>query len=368
MVVGGYRDAGYRYVNIDDCWSEKERDSDGNLVADRHRFPSGMRYLADEIHSLGLLFGLYGDIGTMTCARYPGFAGHFEQDARRLALDFEIDSIKVDGCNSDSSIYNITYPAFGAALNKTGRPILYNCQWPLYSKETHHGEVPDLLNHEIGRTCNQWRNYYDVFDDWSLSIRSIIDFWSRTSPNDTLVTAAGAGRWNDPDMLVVGNPGLSISEQQVQFCLWSMFAAPLMISADLRFMPRESAEILLNQEVIAINQDGLGRQGWCAEGAHANIRVYVRELMPSFGQACPKGTSDRWAVVLANFNSIFSTVAIAFVPDKHLPDGSSWSVFSVRDALAHVDLAPATDKLVVDVDESSVRAFVVTRHMNSLVA
>jgi len=92
------------------------------------------------------------------------------------------------------------------------------------------------------------------------------------------------------DMLVVGNPGLSISEQLAQFSLWAIFAAPLMISADLRNMPHASADILLNREIIAVNQDKLGRQGWCADGSNRNHRVYVRELVPSTGQPCAKGT------------------------------------------------------------------------------
>jgi alpha-N-acetylgalactosaminidase len=362
LVRGGYRDAGYVYVNVDDCWSEKERDNGGNLVPDRERFPHGMLWLSRRLHSMGLLFGLYGDIGTSTCAGYPGFQGHAEQDARKLA-EWEVDSIKVDCCNADVSAFNRTYPELGAALNRTGRQILYVCSWPLPSPK--HGEDPDLLNTQIKRTCNQWRNYYDVFDSWE-SVRSIIDFWSRSGDDDVLVRAGGVGHWNDPDMLVVGNPGLSISEQQAQFALWSVFAAPLLISADLRSVPEDSRAILLNEEVIAVNQDPLGRQGYCPEGSDSTHRVYVRELLPASGKPCPRGASDTWAVVLANFESIFSLVPLTFDPAVHLPPHrgvrSDWDEYEVRDLLRHEDLGLHTGPLTVHVDESSVRMFKVIRH------
>jgi alpha-N-acetylgalactosaminidase len=363
LVLGGYRDAGYRYVNIDDCWSEKERNEVGDLVEDKKRFPNGLRRMGEQIRALGLLFGLYGDIGTMTCARYPGFQGHFEQDARKLALEFQIDALKIDQCNADWTKFNTTFPSLVKALNATGRPILINCEWTLTLPD--HGEDPDILRSQVGKHCNYWRNYGDVFDDWSKSVRQIIDYWSRTSPDDVLVRAAGPGHWNDPDMLVVGNPGLSFSEQQAQFCLWAMFAAPLFISADLRRMPDESRSILLNNEVIAVNQDVLGRQGWCAEGARNNLRVFVRELLPTNGEPCPRFQSDSWAVVVANFNDIFGDRLITFDPRKHLPvpDDRSWDAFEVRDLLLHQDhsvLYPYSTNLTVAVDESSVKMFKIT--------
>jgi alpha-N-acetylgalactosaminidase len=364
MVQGGYRDAGYVYVNVDDCWSERDRDDSGNLVPDQRRFPRGMLWLARYLHALDLKFGLYGDIGTMTCAGYPGFQDHMEQDAQTLA-DWQVDSIKVDGCNADPAIFNQSYPAFGVALNRTGRPVLYNCQWPLYQSSSKHGEDPDLLNTQIKRTCNQWRNYYDVFDSW-VAVRSIINYWSRPSGDDVLVRAGGPGHWNDPDMLVVGNPGLSLSEQQAQFALWCIFAAPLLISADLRSVSEASREILLNQEAIAVNQDPLGRQGYCPEGADSPHRVYVRELLPSSLQPCPRGTSDTWAVVLANFQSIFAEAPLTFDPSVHLPDRGeahrSRSLYHVRDLLRHEDLGNWSGPFTVDVDESSVRMFKVTLH------
>ncbi|GKY96699.1 hypothetical protein MPSEU_000629400 [Mayamaea pseudoterrestris] len=365
MVDKGYRDAGYRYVNIDDCWSEKERDENGDIVADLFRFPNGIRSLARNIHSMNLLLGLYGDIGSKTCAGYPGFEGNYVRDAKMLA-QLEIDFIKVDGCNADPSHFNHTYPEFGRALNQTGRQILYNCQWPLYDDASHHGEDPDILNNQVGATCNQWRNYYDIFDDWT-SVRATIDYWSRSSHNDIMVRAGGPGHWNDPDMLVVGNPGLSLSEQQAQFALWAIFAAPLLISVDLRHISNESAAILRNREVIAINQDPLGHQGYCAHGASTNIRVYIRELLPSNGVPCARGASDSWAVVMANFGSIFHEREIVFDPKLHLPSGNSCMLFQARDVILHKDIGGPLENLAIQVDESSISMYkVVCSSLTSL--
>ena len=342
MLEHGYLEAGYEYVNIDDCWSAPER-KDGKLVEDKSRFPHGLKKLSSTIHSWGLKLGLYGDIGTKTCSGYPGFEGHFELDAWTLAFDFEIDYIKVDACNANESNFNVTYPSFGVALNRTGRPILYSCSWPSDYYERHnHWEDPDYLNNGIKQTCNTWRNYKDVLDSWE-AISKIIDFWARSNPDDVLVRAAGKGGWNDPDNLVIGNPGLSLSQQQAQFSLWGLFAAPLMISTDLRTISQESRTILLNHDIIAVNQDPLGRQGWCAEAVSnlhtGNIRVWVRELKPTWwnvsgGEPCPPGTSDSWAVVLENRNRIFWKQPITFDPRRHLPNGSRWHSFFVRDLVA----------------------------------
>jgi hypothetical protein len=367
LVTKGFREAGYVYVNIDDCWSEINR-RNGKIVEDRSRFPNGINNLSRTLHSWNLKLGLYGDIGTKTCVGYPGFKGNFELDAQTLAFDFEVDSIKVDACNANESHFNVTYPAFGAALNRTGRPILYSCSWPNDYYERHnHWENPDYLNHGIKQTCNQWRNYFDVFDSWE-SISKIIDFWARSGPNDVMVRAAGPGHWNDPDMLVVGNPGLSISEQQAQFALWAIFAAPLMISADLRIISEASREILLNTEIIAVNQDIMGRQGWCAEkNAPGNNRIWVRELEPSCGGDCPVGSSDSWAIVLQNCNAIFNEHAITFDPKQHIPNGEKWGSFSVHDLIDHEELGIFTERLTAMVDESSVAMFkVVAQGISSL--
>lgn len=356
LVEGGYLEAGYRYVDIDDCWSEKERQN-GKIVPDRHRFPKGIRWLSDQMHSLGLFLGLYGDIGTLTCAGYPGYQDHFEIDAHTLAEDFRVDSIKVDGCYANTSQFAESYPDFGKALNKTGRSILYSCSWPAYLSPNY-GEDPDVLNHGIKQHCNTWRNYYDIEDSWD-SVQTIMKWWSRGKDAKTL--AAGPGHWNDPDMLVVGNPGLSISEQRAQFAIWAILAAPLYISADLRTISDESRDILLNRDIIAVNQDLMGRQGWCVD-CEGNLQVWIRELLPSNGKACSFGASDQWAIALMNVDSIYSTAEITFEPLRHL--GHNWTSFSVHD-LYTSDRMIADTKLTVKVDESSVKMYKVVRGDNN---
>eukprot|EP00980_Cylindrotheca_fusiformis_P026365 scaffold15973_cov120-Cylindrotheca_fusiformis.AAC.6 len=366
LVENGFRDAGYIYVNIDDCWSEMEREN-GKIVEDRTRFPSGLKNLSQTLHSLDLKLGLYGDIGSKTCIGYPGFQGNFDLDAQTLAFDFEVDSIKVDACHANESEFNVTYPAFGAALNKTGRPILYSCSWPNdYYEKHNHWEDPDYLNHGIKQSCNTWRNYIDVSDSWE-SILKIASFWERKGPQDVMVRAAGPGHWNDPDMLVVGNPGLSLSEQKTQFALWSIFSAPLMISTDLRTLPNASREILLNKDIIAVNQDVLGRQGWCAEKSRSGLqRVWVKELKPTSDQYCPTSSSDSWAVVFQNSASIFGPTRITFNPKKHLPvTAKVFDLFHVRDLYAQKSLGIFEGEFTAMVDESSVMMYIIVGNQTS---
>lgn len=161
-------------------------------------------------------------------------------------------------------------------------------------------------------------------------------------------------------MLVAGNPGLSISEQQAQFCLWAIFAAPLQISTNLRTISSESRDILLNGDVIAVDQDIMGRQGFCAQGCESNIRVYVRELLPTNGQPSAPGESDSWAVVLANFNSIFREQRITFDPYRHLPTATDYKTFDVRDLLTHHNVGNLCSNFTAAVDESSVHMYRIT--------
>ena len=292
LVEEGYKDVGYTYINIDDCWSNKHgRDPISNkIVPDPIRFPNGMKSLSNFIHSLDLKFGLYGDIGTKTCMGYPGFGDsdddddstrYFELDATTFAIEYEIDMIKVDTCNSNETLFNLTYPLFGHFLNQTGRRIVYSCSWPNdYYEQHNHYEIPDVLNHGIKQTCNMWRNYFDISDDWSNSVVKIIEFYARNSSQDVMIKAAGKGHWNDPDQLLIGDHnGLSLSQQQIQFALWSIFSAPLFISSNLEKISNESKAILQNTEIISVNQDPLGRQGYCIF-KNDFTRIWIRELQP----------------------------------------------------------------------------------------
>lgn len=253
LVKGGYRDKGYVYVNIDDCWMEKERDSNGTLVADRQRFPHGIKWLADYVHAKGLKLGIYEDFGTYTCGGYPGSKFYLEKDADTFAA-WGIDSVKLDGCYSDISDMAFGYPAMSFYLNQTGRPMLFSCSWPAYV--VFNGQIPDYK--AIADNCNIWRNYADIQDSWD-SVADIIQFYG----NDTgsFSKFAGPGHFNDPDMIIVGDYSLSYDQQRVQMALWAIMASPLFLSSDLASIRPESQALLLNDNIIKINQDAGGVQG-----------------------------------------------------------------------------------------------------------
>ncbi|XP_043380509.1 alpha-N-acetylgalactosaminidase isoform X5 [Chelonia mydas] len=254
MAEDGWKELGYKYVNLDDCWSAKERDSQGRLQPDPDRFPSGIKALADYVHSKGLKFGIYSDMGNYTCNGYPGTTlDTIDTDAKTFA-EWEVDMLKLDGCYSNSSVKAIGYPKMSIALNKTGRPIAYSCSWPAYE-----GGLPPKVNYTVlGEICNLWRNFGDIQDSWE-SVVNIIEWYGNNQ--DKLQPAAGPGRWNDPDMLIIGNFGLSYEQSKVQMALWAILAAPLFMSSDLRTISEDAKYILQNKLLIYINQDSLGIQG-----------------------------------------------------------------------------------------------------------
>uniref|UniRef100_A0A0B8RYM5 Alpha-galactosidase n=1 Tax=Philothamnus irregularis TaxID=1899461 RepID=A0A0B8RYM5_9SAUR len=254
MASEGWKDVGYRFLCIDDCWMAPTRDKQGRLKPDPKRFPSGIKKLADYVHSKGLKLGIYADIGNRTCAGFPGSYGHYEQDAETFA-SWEVDLLKFDGCDFGTLDQMAEgYKKMSSALNKTGRSIVYSCEWPLYQRPF------QKINYtEIKQYCNYWRNYADISDAWS-SIKDILDWTS--SNQDVLIDIAGPGGWNDPDMLVIGNFGLSWDQQITQMAFWAIMAAPLLMSNDLRQISSKAKALLQNKEVIAINQDPLGKQGY----------------------------------------------------------------------------------------------------------
>ncbi|XP_069503893.1 alpha-N-acetylgalactosaminidase-like isoform X2 [Ambystoma mexicanum] len=254
MAEDGWRELGYQYVSIDDCWSLKTRDSQGRLQADPERFPSGIKALADYVHSKGLKLGIYADLGNYTCGGYPGTTlDTISLDAATFAA-WEVDMLKLDGCYSNSSVKAIGYQKMSSALNATGRPILYSCSWPAYE-----GGLPPQVNYTLlGEICNTWRNYGDVQDSWD-SVLSIIEWYGKNQ--DVLQPAAGPGHWNDPDMLITGDFGLSFGQSKVQMAIWAILASPLFMSNDLRTISVNARDILQNRLLLYINQDSLGRQG-----------------------------------------------------------------------------------------------------------
>ncbi|KAK5903696.1 hypothetical protein CgunFtcFv8_007453 [Champsocephalus gunnari] len=267
----GWRELGYVYVNIDDCWSSMKRDDNGRLQADPKRFPGGIHKMARYMHDRGLKLGIYGDMGTHTCGGYPGTTlDKIELDAQTFA-EWEVDMFKFDGCYSNATEQEQGYPLMSKALNATGRPIAYSCSWPAY-----HGGLPPKVNYtQLGEICNLWRNYGDIQDSWD-SVLNIINWFFDNQ--DVLVSAAGPGKWNDPDMLIAGDFGLSMEQSRSQMAIWAIMAAPLFMSNDLRTINSGARSILQNKIAIGINQDPMGIQGRRILKEKSGIDVYWRPL------------------------------------------------------------------------------------------
>ena len=315
LVDGGFAEAGYRIVWVDDAWMLPTRDNiTGALVPDPARWPYGIKATIDYVHSKGLLFGLYGDIGTHTCAGYPGLqrpSGSFDEDAQQLA-SWGVDAFKVDGCNADVQDMHNTYPALGAALNRTGRPIIYSCSWPDYERAS---SVPVDFN-KLARHCNSWRIFWDN-QPRSSCISGVLEFFGTGStraaakfsddcPGDwrppsqepaalnlsAMISAAAPGSFNDADMLQIGLryqvndrtgevmpvKALTLPQAYSAMALWTVLASPLMIAADVRTMDANSRAVWLNKGLVAANQDPLGKQGERVRGNASACQVWKREL------------------------------------------------------------------------------------------
>ena len=245
MVKSGLRDVGYNYVNVDDSW-QGNRDANGALHPNA-RFPD-MKALGDYIHSRGLKFGIYSGPGTRTCTGHEGSYGHEEQDAKTFA-EWGVDYLKYDWCSADfmhatPAEMQAAYYKMGAALQASGRPILYAlCQYGLFDV--------GKWGRKVG--ANVWRTTYDISDSWAKMEEIGLNQSDRYGD-------AAPGGWNDPDMLEVGNGGMTLEEYRTHMTLWSMLSAPLLLGNDLRSMPPEIKELLTNTEVLAIDQDALGME------------------------------------------------------------------------------------------------------------
>src|SRR5829696_2626255 len=254
MVSTGMKEAGYTYINIDDCW-HGNRDSLGFIHPDAKRFPSGMKALADYVHSKGLKLGIYSDAGSQTCGGRPGSRGFEFQDAATYAR-WGIDYLKYDWCNTEGLKAEGAYKTITAALRKAGRPIVLSiCEWG--------NDKPWSWGQNVGHLWRTTGDIYDCFDcindhsTWkSWGVMQILD------KQEGLRKYAGPGHWNDPDMLEIGNGKLTPGEDRAHFSMWAMLAAPLIAGNDLRNMTNAIKEVLTNKEVIAVNQDSLGVQGF----------------------------------------------------------------------------------------------------------
>lgn len=279
MVESGLRDAGYVYLNLDDCW-HGERDSLGFIQADPVKFPSGIKALADYVHLKGLKIGIYSDAGRKTCGGRPGSFGHEYQDALQYAK-WGIDYLKYDWCESEDINPVGAYNLMRDALRAAGRPVLFSmCEWGTskpweWAAETGH----------MWRTTGDIFNCFDCIDQhpgWAAyGVMQILDM------QNGLRKYAGPGHWNDPDMLEVGN-GQTVNQDRAHFSMWCMLAAPLILGNDIRNMSQETKDIILNKEVIALDQDSLGIQG-LKFAAEDGLEFWFKPLV-----------NDDWAFCILN--------------------------------------------------------------------
>jgi alpha-galactosidase len=325
MAANGMRDAGYRYVTIDDCW-QVARDANGVIVADSARFPSGIRALADYVHGKGLRFGIYTDAGRKTCEGRPGSYGYEALDARTYA-SWGVDYVKIDWCNAEGLDATTQYAKFRDALAASGRKIVFSiCEWG--------SNRPWEWAPAVG---NLWRTTGDIDDRWS-SVLTIVDLSSQ------YWHAAGPGGWNDPDMLEVGNGGMTHTEYRAHFSLWAMMAAPLVAGNDVRAMMDTTAdaaatrEILLNQEVIAVDQDSLGRQATIVQAWPSELQVWVKPLADGSRAVLLFNRASVPSVITANWDRV----------------GLKSSRARVRDLWAHTDSAAVKDRYAATVPSHGV--------------
>ncbi|MBC7899126.1 MAG: glycoside hydrolase family 27 protein [Saprospiraceae bacterium] len=268
IVLSGMKDAGYQYVVIDDCW-HGTRDAQGFIQPSVEHFPSGMKALGDYIHSKGLKFGIYSDVGAKTCAGRPGSRGYEYQDALVYA-SWGVDYLKYDWCNSEGINPVGAYTTMRDALYAAKRPVLFSiCEWG--------DNKPWEWAKPVG---HMWRTTGDITHCWdceenhgtwsSFGIMRILD------KQKGLRIHAKPGSWNDPDMMEVGN-GMTLAEDRAHFSLWAMLSAPLIAGNDVRKMSRETREILTNKGIIAINQDSLGIQAFPAISENG-LEVWAKPL------------------------------------------------------------------------------------------
>lgn len=315
LVNLGLAKLGYKYVNLDDCWA-KGRDSNGVVYADPVTFPSGLKALADYVHSKGLLFGTYTDRGVLTCAKRPGSYGYEELDAQTYA-SWGVDYLKEDSCYSISFDEQLAFEEYGRmrdALNKTGRPIYFSlCGWRSWY-------APKGAS--LG---NSWRIAEDD-TSWATILNSI-------NTNVNLTDYAGPGGWNDPDMLI-GSGYFTITEEQgrTQFSMWAVMSSPLLIGSNLLNLSAYTLETYSNTEVIAVNQDPLGRQGVRLAGDD------LRDNKQGFNIWGRKLVDSSAAVVFLNNNAVTTTLTCD--ADCFSKLGFTSGSLAVRDLWTHTDLAP----------------------------
>jgi len=319
MVASGMRDAGYEYLVLDDGWMADQRDSAGNLVPDPARFPSGMKALADYIHSKGLKFGIYEDRGHSTCMKLPGSFQHEQQDMNLFA-QWGVDYLKLDSCYAEINgrLSTADYAVYRDCIIRSGRPMILSlANYTDPSWAWGGGQIGHL-----------WRTSYDI----GPSMGSVY-YCADTTAGDIVIHPAfnglwqfaGPGRWNDPDMLEVGNLP-SDRENRTHFALWCILAAPLMAGNDLRSMTDSTRDVLIAEEVIKVDQDPRGVQGY---------KVYDDGDHEVYNKPLSDGTT---AVLLLNKGDNNADITVSW--DQIGLKGSQ----RVRDLWQRKDLAVYTDR------------------------
>ena len=319
MVQSGMKDAGYQYVNVDDCWMNG-RDGAGNIRWDETRFPSGIDGLASYMHDQGLKFGIYSAPNTGTCEGlfgnpsmgnvYVGSLGYEQQDATAYA-SWGVDLLKYDDCGGPQS----AFATMRDALLATGRPIVYSINPYDGTVCTPTGLHSSTCGLDLTGLANMWRIAADIKATWG-DITRLID------ADAGLSDYAGPGHWNDPDMLEVGNGTLTEDENRSHFSMWAMLAAPLIAGNDLTSMSEATKAILTNAEVIAVDQDPLGKQGTLIDTPQSGLQVWSKTL-----------SNDDRAVALFNRNASAANITVTFA-QAGFPSGQ----VSVRDLWQHADL------------------------------
>ena len=310
FVSSGMAAVGYQYVNIDDCWMNG-RDSSGNLQWDTSKFPSGIPSLATYVHGKGLKLGIYESPNATTCAGKTGGAGHESQDAMTFA-SWGVDYLKYDDCGGSLTSFTTMHNALVA----TNRPIFYSIN-PVYGQGSC---VPPNCSVDELKVCNMWRIGFDINASWG-SFTGLIDI------DKPLAQYAAPGHWNDPDMLEVGR-GMSADEDRSHFGMWAMLAAPLIAGNDIRSMSATTKAILTNADVVAVDQDPLGKQATLVATPGSNLQVWSKQL---------SGTNAR-AVALFNRSGAAASISVTW-SQIGLPAGSA----TVRDLYAQKDLGTSTD-------------------------
>jgi alpha-galactosidase len=330
LIESGMRDAGYRYVVVDDAWEGSLRSDDGQLEPNLWRFPN-MHGLAAYLHQRDLKFGLYTCAGERTCQGYPGSRGREFVDARRFA-SWDVDFMKIDWCHTAGMDARAAYATWSEAIAASRRPMVLSiCEWGRHRPWEWAGSVGHL-----------WRTSHDIADRWD----SLVDILDRQAG---LADYAGPDHWNDPDMLEVGNGGMTDAEYRAHFSLWAILAAPLMAGNDVRSMTDATRAILTAPEVIAVDQDPLGRQGKRVNMAHG-VEVWVREI-----------AGGARAIVLLNRNEEPARAEVTW----DLVGGSRSHTAVVRDLWERQDVGRRTEGYAITLAPHSAAMLKATRDNSS---